>query len=209
MDFWLEMIVSIIPAVIGGYVSYKIAQYQVNKSEKQQSKYREEDVERQKLFMVNELKLKTTENLLKATAGVNSNVLKMMDLGFKKHRHFLSHRITYHRDFSEVTAINLSVQQNFDDFQNYLSDLFTFIKLFNIDNKTIDIEDLKKKGKELYDSCLNENIYLTFDSENAEFEFGLYLSPKGDEVATIINDCDHIIRKNQIELIQAMQKNVN
>lgn len=200
-----EMLVSIVSAVIGGLVAFFIARYQVNKSNEQGRVQRKEDIQQQQLFMINELKLKTTQKLLESTASVNSNVINMVHFSVKKHNHFLRHRINYSQKSEEATENRILIQQNYDEFQNYLSEVFTFINLFNIEKKKIDFEDLTNKSIELYNKCMNEDVYRTFNSEEAELEFNFYLFPISDKVINIINNIDHAVREKQIELIKEMQ----
>lgn len=156
--------------------------------------------------MIEELKLKSTEKLLGSTAGVNGNIYELITLGLEKHGVSLKKMMHYDENSHEVTEINISLLQKFNEVQNYLSDLYTFMNLFDIKNDSIDFGELTNKFKGLYTECKRANLYKKQFSEDSMDELSFVLETKAKECTTIIIDIDHVVRTKQIELINSMQE---
>lgn len=203
---WGEFWISLFSAIIGGLIAYWIAWYQVNKSSEQEGKYREQDIARQKLFMIDELKLKSTETLLGLTTSANSNINNTTDLGLEKHATYLRIRgVNYSRNSTEMTDINKSLAQNLDEFQNYLSDLFTFVNLFDIEEKFIDIENLKNEYIKLYNKSQNADLHYSKFDEDGDLSLPFDLSIEKGKCIQAVNKIDSIVRDKQIKLITSMR----
>lgn len=205
-NFFANITVSIISAAIAALVAYGVAKLQIDKSEEQQRTQREEELKNQKRFMMEELKLKTTEKLLESRPNVNSSIVKMMDISRDKYKHFLNNRINYSAHINEASEADFLIRQHFDVFQIYLSNLSTFINLFNIEKNVIDIEELNRTGNEFYDSCTATIKYTTYNHEEDGVDFELDLYPKSVLIVASIKDYDSIIREKQIGLIRSMQQ---
>lgn len=207
MSVWENLLIATISAIIGGYISYCIAKYQVKHSEDQDRIQREDEIKNQRLFMFEELKIKSTEKMLESTASVNSNVINIMDLGNEKHDIHLKTRGGNHdRNSSAITKINKNLQYNFDELQNYLSDLFTVINLFDIEKETLNFNEFQKKIKLFYQNCFDADLYNSIFDEDIVSGPELELCSSGQECIDTINEIDYVVRKAQIDLIKSMQK---
>src|SRR5690625_2546285 len=136
-SFVIDVLIPISSAVFAAVGALYVAKFQINKSEEQQKIQRKEELKKQKQFLIEELKINSTEKLLESNVNANRNIINMVDLGYKKHANYLKNRMKDYTNSSEIFQINSELQKNSDQLQNYLSDLFTFVNLFDVDRDLI------------------------------------------------------------------------
>lgn len=195
MSYWQNFSIAVVSAIIGGYISFKIAKYQVDKSEKQQQSQKDEEIKRQKLFMLDELKLQYAQKIIESTRVVNNNIINILNridtIRLIDTSNALSDERTPKTEiFTQEQRLDFLTE--FEEVQDYLSNLYTVLEMFNFD------EDDKEVFNELM-----EKLNLFYDPDY--IKRNLYSLPKVEEYIFLINDFDQKVRKKHIDLIQSMK----
>lgn len=195
-DFWI----SVISAVIGGLFAYIIARYQVKKAYEQEGEYRKHDVTRQKLFMLDEMKLDMSQKMLNSTTSVNKDIINMTNIGVSRYNNLLEEllkddeRVNY-LDGNATFEEKMEILKLNETIQDYLSNLYTVTELFDF------TQEQKAKFKTLSDNIKKLHYQCKGDPINEYTNI-----PELTEICLKqISEFDFIVRKNHIELIKSMK----
>lgn len=192
-------------AVIAGLVAYGVARYQIKNSEAQQRERKEDEIRNQRMFMIQQLKLKYTEQLLEHFTKVESSILDVIDLGIEKHKHYLRNQSNYDRESEKIAEFDRLVQNKIDEYKVYLNNLHTLMKLFDVDAGKIDIKNMEEIGDKLLTRATDVDFYKTLIVEE-ELLYEVSIWGVGQEVLDKLRANDIFVRDLQIELINSIRQ---
>lgn len=207
IDFLANIFVALISAGIAALVAYKVAKLQITNSETQQKIQREAELKNQKQFMIDELKLNLSENILKSTTAANNHIYTLISLARKKLQLSEAKMYNYSDTLSEAVSINDSMLKQYREVQDYFSDLYTFIELFEIKENVINFDELTSNFTGFYCECIKANEFKKKFTEDSMDELSFNLETKEAELVDMIINIDKVVRKKQIELINSMKEN--
>lgn len=189
LHYIYQFFITFIATGISGFIAYKIAKYQVNKSVEQQEDYRIKEIENQKLFLFNQIKLKCSEAVLSSVSTATNDGLNMVRLGIKRDSSLLEGTIT------EIHEMNAEIQAHYDSIQDFINEIYTFGVLFEVELEKLCYRELHKVAKELMDKSIPDDNVLDRNC----------LTTLGDEITRYIGECHFIVKKAQLELIDSMK----
>lgn len=173
-----EILIVVLSTILANALAFGSVVYQSRKTRKQQL-----------AFMYNEMKIKSVEKLLTATAEVNNHIINILRIGHLK-------RNNAKTPVTENFDLNTEVQAHFDKSQSYMSELFTFINLFGLEGEREKLDILQEKLKEVFE--------ISFNPLNPE-KLGKMLS-LGQQCFDMINDFDSTVRKEHVKLLKEMKE---
>lgn len=192
-----DILMPIIPAFIGAYVAYKVAKYQVDNSEKQQQIQREEELQTQKEFIIDELKIEKAQEYIHNRVEHSINVVNMLNFTREiiKNSQQIKIRNNNHIQSLQNQELDRLVLENSKQIEAHLITLEMLIELFNIQ------EEYLQKYEIFYRKTHDYHNLFIDTKKFDEFKAG----EVGNECIKLAHDFDTVVRKELKELLNTMK----